>query len=144
MISCRGKKLFQKCLPGVVLQNSWVCMSEEKQNLDYLHALFVGRQLCWKDHLVFICHAVYMYRWMDVYRSCQHQKVNLCSLMRRQWPIFIKLGMWVVGGTSTTHVVCRHQMCIFVTQHQLMRLFAVKLILSYEQKCKVRSKLVKK
>ena len=25
--------------------------------------LYVGCQLCWKDHLVFICHAVYMYRF---------------------------------------------------------------------------------
>ena len=32
---------------------------------------------------------------------------------------------------------------LFVTQRQLMRLFAVKLILSYEQKCKVRSKFLK-
>ena len=31
----------------------------------------------------------------------------------------------------------------FVTQRQLMRLFVVKLILSYEQKCKVRSKFLK-
>ena len=38
-----------------------------------------------------------MYGWMDV-RSRQHQKVNLRSLMRMQWPIFIKLGMWVVGA----------------------------------------------
>ena len=30
-----------------------------------------------------------------------------------------------------------------VTQCQLMRLFAVKLVLSYEQKCKVRSKFLK-
>ena len=30
-----------------------------------------------------------------------------------------------------------------VTQHQLMRLFAVKLIVSYEPKCKVRSKFLK-
>ena len=51
---------------------------------------------------------------MDV-RSRQHQKVNLRSLMRTQWPIFIKLGMWVVGGTSATHVVCHHQMRIFNT-----------------------------
>ena len=34
--------------------------------------------------------------------------------MRTQWPIFVKLGMWVVGGTSTTHVVCRHRMRILV------------------------------
>ena len=25
----------------------------------------------------------------------------------------MKLGMWIVMGTSTTHVVCRHQMRIF-------------------------------
>ena len=27
---------------------------------------FVGRQLCWKDHLIFICHAVCMY--VQMYR----------------------------------------------------------------------------
>ena len=27
----------------------------------------------------------------------------------------MKLGMWEVMGTSTTHVVCRHQMRIFDT-----------------------------
>ena len=32
---------------------------------------------------------------------------------------------------------------VFVTQRQLMRRFAVKLILSYEQKCQVRSKFLK-
>ena len=31
----------------------------------------------------------------------------------------------------------------YVTQRQLMRLFAVKLILSYEQNCKVSSKFLK-
>ena len=37
--------------------------------------------------------------------------------MRTQWPIFIKLNWYVGsgGGTSSTHVVCRHQMCIFST-----------------------------
>ena len=36
--------------------------------------------------------------------------------MRMQLPIFVKLGMWVVGGgTSTPHMVCRHLMCIFNT-----------------------------
>ena len=29
---------------------------------------FVGCQLCWKDHLVFICNAVCMYKWMN---GCQ-------------------------------------------------------------------------
>ena len=31
------------------------------------------------------------------------------------WATLMKLGMWVVMGTSTTHVVCYHQMCIFNT-----------------------------
>ena len=35
--------------------------------------------------------------------------------MRTQWLIFVKLGMWVVGGTSTTYVVCLHRMQIFNT-----------------------------
>ena len=34
-------------------------------------------------------------------------------------------------------------LALYVTQRQLMRLFAVKLIWSYEQKCKVTSKFVK-
>ena len=50
-----------------------------------------------------------------MYVSRQHQKVNLRSLKRTQWLIFVKLCMWVVGGTSTTHVVCSHRMCIFNT-----------------------------
>ena len=29
----------------------------------------------------------------------------------------MKLGMLVVMGTSTTHVVCRHHMCIFNTSY---------------------------
>ena len=28
------------------------------------------------------------------------------------WATLMKLGMWVVIGTCTTHVVCRHGMCI--------------------------------
>ena len=31
--------------------------------------LFVGRQLCWKDHLVFICNAVCMDGWVDGWMS---------------------------------------------------------------------------
>ena len=27
----------------------------------------------------------------------------------------MKLGMWVVMGTNTTHIACRHQMHIFDT-----------------------------
>ena len=36
-------------------------------------------------------------------------------------------------------------MWLYVTQHQIMRLFAVKVILSYEEKCKVHKlKLINK
>ena len=80
----------------------------------------MGRQLCWKDHLVFVCNAVCMYRWiMDgcmYVRSRQHQKVNLRSLMRMQWPISVKLGMWVVGAQvlPTWSVVTK---CAYLIPH---------------------------
>ena len=42
--------------------------NEDSQTLinPYLlnQAVFVGCQLCWKDHLDFSCHAVYMDGWM--------------------------------------------------------------------------------
>ena len=38
------------------------------------------------------------------------KKSNIQSCV---WGTLMKLGMWVVGVTSTTHVVCRHQMPIF-------------------------------
>ena len=37
------------------------------------------------------------------------------NIQSSEWAILVKLGMWVVMGTSSTHVVCRHQMCIFNT-----------------------------
>ena len=36
----------------------------------------------------------------------------------------MKLGMRVVMGTSSTHVVCRHQMCIFNTSFAYLFLLA--------------------
>ena len=77
--------------------------------------LFVGRQLYWKDHLVFICLAVCTDICMYWCKISSTSKGKLHSLMRTQWLIFVKLGMWVVGGTSTTHVVCHYWMCIFNT-----------------------------
>ena len=50
-----------------------------------------------------------------------------------RWPLTLVHDLWLNIWRFT-----------YVTQSQLMRLFAVKLILSYEQKCKVRSKFVKK
>ena len=46
----------------------------------------------------------------------------------------------ITNNNQKQHVI---NMRPYVTQRQLMRLFAVKLILSYEQKCKVRSKFLK-
>ena len=40
------------------------------------------------------------------------KKSNIQSFV---WATLMKLGMWVVMGTSTTYVVCRHRMCIFNT-----------------------------
>ena len=68
--------------------------------MDFFFFFFFGRQVCWKDHLVSICHAVCMDGCTDVcvYKISSTSKgINLHSLMRTQWPIFVKLGMWVVG-----------------------------------------------
>ena len=81
--------------------------------------IFVDRQLRWMDHLVFICNTVCKDGWIYV-RSRQHQKVNLRSIMRTQWPIFVEPGIWVVMGNSTTHAVCLHRMLIFNTPFAYM------------------------
>ena len=67
--------------------------------------------------IVFICHTVCMYRCMYRCRFLINiKRWTSASLMRTQWPILVKLGMWVVGGVaSTTHVVCHHRMHIFDT-----------------------------
>ena len=128
----------------------------------------MGRQLCWKDHLVFICNAVCIdvspsrctlakatdqhhervsplrgsllaasaarfgpsalkvrsfwmdyidvcvYRCMDVgFSSTSKGKPSLSN--ENTMTNFVKLCMWIVGGTSTTHVVCHPWMGIFNT-----------------------------
>ena len=40
------------------------------------------------------------------------KKANIQSSV---WATVMKLGMWVVVGTSTTHMVCHHQMRMFNT-----------------------------
>ena len=72
--------------------------------------VLVSRQLCWKDHLDFRCHAGCMdgcnYVWM--YGGCLSTKmVNLCWNAMTD---FIKLG--IVVGTSIIHVVCCYRMRI--------------------------------
>ena len=37
------------------------------------------------------------------------------SIQISVWATLMKLGMWVVMGTSTIYVVCRHQMRVFNT-----------------------------
>ena len=41
-----------------------------------------------------------------------NKKLNIQSSV---WATLMKPGMWVVMGTSTTHMVCCHQMHIFNT-----------------------------
>ena len=45
------------------------------------------------------------------------KKANIQSSV---WATLMKLGMWVVMGTSTTHVVFRYQMRIFNTSFAYM------------------------
>ena len=129
-----------RCFPGTCLINIFIYIWEvcSCPISCYYVVIFVGHQLCWKDHLVFSCNAVCtdvcMYVYTDV-RSRQHQKVNLCSLMRTQWPIFVKLGMWVVGDTSTTHVVCRLGMCIFNTSFAYLFWLANNKKIKYPEYC---------
>ena len=40
------------------------------------------------------------------------KKSNIQSFV---WATLMKLGMWVVMGTSTTYVICHHRICIFDT-----------------------------
>ena len=42
------------------------------------------------------------------------------NIQRFVWATVMKLGMWVVVGTSITHQVCGHQMCIFNTSFAYM------------------------
>ena len=63
---------------------------------------FVGHQLCWKDHLVFHCHAVCMDGRMDLYGG--RSSTKKVTVGGRQWPVYIKLGMLVALGTSASYV----------------------------------------
>ena len=62
--------------------------------------------------------------------TIQYSKLLICCLLGRHF--FIRKMKIKMADRKK-----------YVTQRQLMRLFAVKLILSYEQKCKVRLKFLK-
>ena len=62
------------------------------------------------------------------------QKVE-CNAVAAKYPQRTLTGTPICSSHSST--------ALYVTQRQLMRHFVVKLILSYEQKCKVRSKFLK-
>ena len=47
----------------------------------------------------------------------------------------MKLGMWVVMGTSTTHVVCHHQMHIFSTSFSYLFWLANNKNINYPEFC---------
>ena len=63
---------------------------------------------------VVCCHQIRLFNTSFAYLFwlANNKKSNIQSSV---WPTLRKLGMWVVIGTSTTHVVCRHQMLIFNT-----------------------------
>ena len=73
----------------------------------WLHYLFVGCQLCWKDHLVFICHAVCMYVQIYVYTdvgfsSTSKSKPSLSNV--NAMTDFCQT--WYVGGDGHKYYPC--------------------------------------
>ena len=64
-------------------------------------------------HVLF-CHRMHLFDTSFAYLFwlANNKKINIQSSV---WAALMKLGMWVVMGTRTTHVVCRHQMRIFNT-----------------------------
>ena len=76
--------------------------------------------------------------WMCIFNAsfaylfwlANNKKSNIQSSV---WATLMKLSMWVVMGTSTTHVVCHHQMRIFNTS------FAYLFWLAYNQKINIQS-----
>ena len=44
---------------------------------------------------------------------CSDWLIKKTNIQSSVLAALMKLSMWVVMGTSTTHVVCRHQMHIF-------------------------------
>ena len=60
---------------------------------------------CGLSHHMHISNTSFAY----LFWLANNKKVNIQISV---WAMLMKLGMWVVMGTSTTHVVCRHQMRI--------------------------------
>ena len=76
-----------------------------------------------------------------------HNLMIFCLFFQVIFYIFL-MKMYYCVCTRNTYKDCGNVLeCVNlqqnVTQRQVMRLFAVKLMLSYEQKCKVRSKFLK-
>ena len=79
---------------------------------------FMGRQLCWKDHLDFSCHAICKDVYMDVCTDVgfsSTSKVNICFSNENAMTNFRETWYVGSGARSTTHVVCRDRMHIFNT-----------------------------
>ena len=78
------------------------------------HNLIGGRQQCWKDCLVFICHAFCMYRCMDVgFSSTSKGKPSLSNEnAMTDFP-----QTWYVGGRGHKYYPrhCHHRVHIFNT-----------------------------
>ena len=101
----------------------------------FLFNVFVGRQLCWKDHLVFSCNAVCQYVWMDG-RQISSTSKGKPSLSNENAMTDFHLTWYVgSGGTSSTHVVCHYQMRIFNTSFAYLFWLANNKKVKYPEVC---------
>ena len=68
---------------------------------------------------VVCCHQMLMFNTSFAYLlwlANNNNNKKISYIQSSVWATLMKLGMWIVMGTSTTHVVdSRHQMCIFNT-----------------------------
>ena len=76
-----------------------------------IHALFFEKELINFE----IAHKTCSFQVRHVRSAVSKKKKKKVKYPSSVWATLMKLGMWVVMGTSTTHVVCLHQMHIFHT-----------------------------
>ena len=70
----------------------WVVMGTSTTHVVYLHQM-----------------RIFNTSFAYLFRLANNKKINIKSSV---WATLMKPGMWVVMGTTTTHVVCCYQMCI--------------------------------
>ena len=78
--------------------------------------IFVGRQLWWKDHLVFICNAVCMYGWMsdlvNIKRKTFALYENAMPDFRQTWYVGIEGSKYYPLGLSSPNAHIKYLICI--------------------------------